>query len=152
MFFLICVTFWIIAVVLTGMKNYFCKLGIVSVITKYKVFGTSLLITQPEYYYLLLIQELSWNLEIWVISVRMENIWTSTAVIPDFKISFRYSLSLFSEATVIVLLCPVSFETQQFINEKYNPKNQSPTNHLLHLSHIIKAFNAWICLAFLWRY
>lgn len=58
-------------------------------------------------------------------------------MIPDFKISFRYSLYLFSEATLIVLLCLVSFEMRQFTNKKYNPENQSPTNHL-HLSHIIK--------------
>lgn len=115
--------FWILAVVLTGMKNYFCKFGTGSNITNNS--GTSLLITQPEYYCLLLIQELSWNLEVWVLSVRMENIWTTTALIPDFKISFRYSLYLLSEVTAIVLLCLVAFETQRFIR-KYNPK----PNHL----------------------
>lgn len=37
---------WITAVVLTGRKNYFCKLRIVSSITKYEVSATSLLIAR----------------------------------------------------------------------------------------------------------
>jgi len=124
------------------MKNYLFKLGIVSNIIKYKISGTTLLITQSEYYYLVLIQELSWNLEIWVISVRMENIWAPQLWFQISKQVSDISFNFFSEATVIVLLCFVPFETQ-FINKKYNLKCQSPTNRLLHLSHIIKAFNAW---------
>lgn len=52
-------TFWITVAVPTAMKDYIRKLSIMSYVTKHRASGTSLLITQPEYYYLLLIQELS---------------------------------------------------------------------------------------------
>lgn len=41
-------TFWITVAVPTAMKDYICKLSIVSYVTKHRASGTSLLITQAE--------------------------------------------------------------------------------------------------------
>lgn len=78
----------------------------------------------------------------------MENIWTSTAVISDFNYVSDIPF-IFSEAGYGDIRPWVLQNTATYQQKKCNPKNQITYKSPLDLSHIIKAFNAWMCLAFL---
>lgn len=118
---------WIIAAAFKRMKNSFCRLGIVSNIPKYKGSGTNPLITQ-------IIPNIDPRTELKFgnLSYCSQNGKYLNFHSYDFRFQNQCQIfPLSSQKQVIVTLCLVPFKTQQFIIKKYNPKNQSPTNHSL---------------------